>query len=296
MVTGTGLDPEGEAEVRALVATVAAGQDGDAPVDGHRRAAAAAGAPGTAVATARDGDGRLLAYAQAVRTDRRWALDLAAASGDAGAATSALRAALGVVAAGGGGEAYLWVPHATDADRAAVEAAGLAWDRDLFQMRRPLPVEDEPFAVETRPFVPGRDEAAWVAVNNRAFAWHPEQSGWTVAEVAEREAEAWFDPAGFLLHERDGRLAGFCWTKVHAKHDPPLGEIYVIAVDPDAGGRGLGRALTLAGLDHLAGRGLTVGMLYVDATNTPAVRLYERLGFTVHHVDRAFAAAVAAAS
>ncbi len=294
VVTGTGLDPAQHAEVRALVQ--AATRDGDGPVDGHRLSAAAAGKPGTAVVTARDAGGRLVAYAQAVRTDRRWDLDLAAAPGGVGAATDALRAGLGVVAAGGGGEAYLWVPHATDADRAAVETAGLAWDRDLFQMRRPLPVEGQPYEVETRAFVPGQDEAAWVAVNNRAFAWHPEQSGWTVEDVAAREAEGWFDPAGFLLHERDGRLAGFCWTKVHADHDPPLGEIYVIAVDPDAAGHGLGRALTLAGLDHLARRGLTVGMLYVDASNTPAVRLYERLGFTVHHVDRAFVAHVDAAS
>jgi mycothiol synthase len=89
-------------------------------------------------------------------------------------------------------------------------------------------------------------------------------------------------------------LAGFCWTKVHAEHDPPLGEIYVIAVDPDFGGRGLGRALTLRGLDHLARAGLHVGMLYVDASNEPATKLYAHLGFTLNHVDRAYTGDIAA--
>jgi mycothiol synthase len=294
VVTGKGLAGHEEAEVRALVAAVAAAQDGDAPVDGRRLVVAAAGGLGTATVTTRDAGGALVAYAQAVRSERRWDLDLAVAPDRPDVrrlAADVLGDALHAVDAGGGGPAYLWVPHATAAHAEAAQAAGLAWQRDLYQMRRPLPV-GEPYSVTTRPFVPGQDEAAWVEVNNRAFAWHPEQGGWSVEDVRRREAEPWFDPAGFLLHEEGGRLAGFCWTKVHAAHDPPLGEIYVIAVDPSAGGRGLGRELTLAGLDHLARRGVTVGMLYVDATNAPAVRTYDRLGFTVHHVDRAFAADV----
>jgi mycothiol synthase len=88
--------------------------------------------------------------------------------------------------------------------------------------------------------------------------------------------------------EVDGRIAGSCWTKVHAAHEPPLGEIYVISVDPDFHGRGWGRALTRDGLDWLASRGLTVGMLYVDAANAAAVSLYHSMGFVRHHVDRSY--------
>jgi mycothiol synthase len=154
----------------------------------------------------------------------------------------------------------------------------------------------EPWQLETRPFRPGRDDDAWLAVNNRAFHWHPEQGGWDAATLKAREAEEWFDPEGFLLHEEGGRLAGFCWTKVHADHDPPLGEIYVVAVDPDWQGTGLGRKLVLAGLDSLYHRGLTVGMLYVDATNRPALKLYIDLGFTIDHLDRAYVGDIPPAS
>ena len=119
---------------------------------------------------------------------------------------------------------------------------------------------------------------------------HPEH----LAALRERLAEPWVDLDGFVVHEHYGRMAGFCWTKVHADHDPVLGEIYVIAVDPDFHGMGLGKALTLAGLQWLHDeRGITTGNLYVDASNTSAVRLYEKLGFTLHHVDRAYSGDVA---
>ncbi len=209
-----------------------------------------------------------------------------------------IEAALGEVAVEGGGHVHWWVFEPTAAHDAVADAVGLRPGRRLHQMRVELPVH-QPFELTTRPFRPGADEDAWLAVNNRAFQWHPEQGGWTRETILARQTEAWFDPAGFLLHERDGQLAGFCWTKVHADHDPVLGEIYVIAVDPEFHGLGLGRALTLAGLDHLvqptADRpGVEVGMLYVDADNATAIGLYESIGFDIHRTDRAYVGDIAA--
>ena len=173
-------------------------------------------------------------------------------------------------------------------------------------MRRPLRA-----CRRSRPFPPGspcarsrpaHDEAAWLDLNRRAFAHHPEQGAWTAEDLALREREPWFDPDGFFLAERDGKLAGFHWTKIHgpadnedpaaAGHSAPgqgaIGEVYVVGVDPAGQGGGLGRALTLAGLRYLQSRGLPEVMLYVDEANTPAIRLYESLGFTHQGTDVMF--------
>ena len=140
-------------------------------------------------------------------------------------------------------------------------------------------------------------------MNNRAFGNHPDQGGWVAETLQRRMSEPWFDPAGFLLaFDADG-LAGFCWTKVHDAPDTPnapdaaarLGEIFVIGVDPDRQGTGLGRALVVAGLEYLATvRACTTGVLYVDAASRPALALYRALGFAVHRADRAYECEVSA--
>ncbi len=179
----------------------------------------------------------------------------------------------------------LWIRGATAGDDEAAWSHGFEPYRDLWQLRCRLPAE--PSGLATRAFsIDDLDE--FVAVNNRAFHWHPEQGGLTAADVRDRMAEPWFDADGFRLHHRDGRLAGFCWTKVHSDHDPPLGEIYVIALDPDFSGRGLGGPMTLAGLEWLSEHGLDTGMLYVESDNHPANAVYRRIGFEHHHTDRAY--------
>jgi len=244
-------------------------------------------------------------YAQLTRQDdgraHNWALEFVVdphhRDTDPTIGTTLVDTALAVVRAEGGGHVHLWVPKPGPEHDRIAEAVGLKRGRELRQLRRPLPVHlpvhpDGGPAPAVRPFRVGHDEASWLEVNNRAFNWHEEQGGWDSGTLADREAQPWFDPDGFLLHERDGRLAGFCWTKVHPDTEPPLGEIYVIAVDPDFRGLGLGRALAVAGLDWLASRGLGTAMLYVDGDNTPALHLYETLGFTVDHIDRAYTADV----
>jgi mycothiol synthase len=189
---------------------------------------------------------------------------------------------------------HLWAMQAGPADDDLARRHGFVPERDLLQMRVPLPLPPDVVAatrpVVTRPFVVGRDEEAWLETNNAAFAGHPEQGGWTRAQLAERLGADWVDLDGFLLaDDPDGAgLIGSCWTKVHRHHRPVLGEIYVVAVDPRHHGQGWGRSLTVAGLSWLAAHGTPVGMLYTDATNETAVALYRSLGFTVDHVDRSY--------
>lgn len=173
--------------------------------------------------------------------------------------------------------------------------------RELWRMRlvhdAGLPPAGMPSGYRLRTFVPGQDEQAWLAANAAAFADHAEQGAMTPGDLRARMEEDWFEPEGFLIAEaQDGSIAGFHWTKVHPAMKSPttgkhqaVGEVYVVGVVPAAQGTGLGRALTVAGIEHLRSRGLTAVMLYVDADNTAAVGLYRKLGFTRWDVDVMYA-------
>jgi mycothiol synthase len=206
-----------------------------------------------------------------------------------------------LAAAADGHVLRLWAHGDLPAAAALARAAGFDRFRALWQMRRSLrgPLDQPvlPAGRTLRTFAPGRDEDEWLSLNGRAFAKHPEQGGWTRHDLELREREPWFDPAGFFIAERGGQMAGFHWTKVHdpgsggarggrpPRNEQSLGEVYVVGVDPAEQGSGLGRALTLAGLQHLRDLGVAQAMLYVDEDNVPAIRMYEALGFTRAKVD-----------
>ncbi|WP_328915137.1 MULTISPECIES: mycothiol synthase [unclassified Streptomyces] len=188
----------------------------------------------------------------------------------------------------------VWAHGGHPAARHLAVQLGLKLFRELRQLRRPLDPEPAglpepvlPEGVTVRTFVPGQDDAAWLAVNAAAFAHHPEQGGLTQSDLDDRKAEPWFDPEGFFLAFRGSALAGFHWTKVH--EDEGAGEVYVVGIAPGAQGGGLGKALTAIGLRYLAReRGIRNAMLYVDADNAAAVAVYEGLGFSTYEVDLMF--------
>ena len=288
------------------LARAAADADGADPFSEHallslrRDATAPPGDIGTPVRhlLLRESDGTLAGYANLERSAGTGPAAAEFVVHPSGRRRGLGRSMVGTLVGSAAGGLEVWA-HGDHPSAAALGLdLGFERVRELWQMRRslagPLPEPEFPDGVVLRAFRPGSDDEAWLAVNRRAFADHPEQGQWTRSDLRVRMSEPWFDPAGFLLAvaERGGELLGFHWTKVHDEpgraDDPeggrprrpaPIGEVYVVGVDPAAHGAGLGRALTVAGLRHLRGRGLDRVMLFVDESNAPAVRLYRRLGF-----------------
>ncbi len=281
------------AEVDALLADVERA-DGLRPLSDHMWIdLREGGREGFAGLLAREpGHDHLVAYSQLSRGNGSWLVDVVVHPHHrydmAALGPDLLAAALDLVGDEGGGHVHWWVYEPTPIHQTIAKGADLRAGRTVQQMRTPLPIAAATHDVEVESFQPGRDEDEWLRVNNAAFADHPEQGGWTRDLLETRMAQPWFAPEHLLMHWRDGELAGFCWTKLHDDTDPVLGEIYIIAVDPRVAGRGLGRALTAAGLGHLHHAGARVGMLYVDAGNARAQAVYRSLGFAPHHVQQAF--------
>jgi mycothiol synthase len=208
-----------------------------------------------------------------------------------------------VVQLAGDQELSVWAHGDLPGSAELLTSRGFERARVLLQMRAGLAGLDTgsspalPEGVQVLPFRPGRDDEAWLRVNARAFAAHPEQGSWTAEDLRLRQAEPWFDPSGFLLAWRGepgagGTLLGSHWTKVHPPGDvlpdERVGEVYVLGIDPSAQGLGLGRALTDLGLAHLRSRGLRQVLLYVEEDNAAAVHLYESRGFRRFAVDVAW--------
>ncbi len=155
--------------------------------------------------------------------------------------------------------------------------------RHILKLHRSLlqPIEHIAHNYEFITFDPEVHANAWLELNNFIFAHHPDQGNWAMADLENRMHEPWFDPAGFFLCVHNGKIVGFCWTKIH--HDfvnqDPIGELYVIGVDPNESGRGIGKAVCTEGLIYLKEKGIKQAMLYVDEDNEAGKGLYKTLGF-----------------
>nr|WP_276611919.1 mycothiol synthase [Kineococcus vitellinus] len=249
----------------------------------------------------RDGAGTLVGYAQLVgRAPAAAGTGTADVEGELLVDPAARRRGHGRALLEAVGEAapasrvLLWSHGDTPGARALAASAGWRRERELLRMERPtaglaeLEVPALPPGVVVDAFRPGADDEAWTALNAAAFAGHPEQGRWSVQDLRLRLAEPWFDPSVMLLARAPGgALVGFCWMKV----EPAAAELYVLGTAPAHAGRGLGRALLVRGLRAVAARAdVPPGVeLYVDGDNAPALRLYERLGFTRAAVDVQYA-------
>ena len=122
---------------------------------------------------------------------------------------------------------------------------------------------------------------AWLDLNNKVFAHHIDQGNWAMADLENRMAEPWFDPQGFFLATQNGEIEGFVWTKIHQDlvNQDPVGELYVVGTAPEHHSRGIARALSVEAINYFVTKGLKHAMLYVDADNEKALKLYQSLGF-----------------
>jgi len=296
------LDEGALAEILALIATATA-IEGHAPVGEHKVSHLAVGARGWVGILAYDDD-RLVGYAH-TRWNPPGATPRMAAEvvvhpdwHDREVARHLLRETREVLARAGGGLLYLWVHWVEDPQATLAFAMGFRIERELAFMARSLTERPQapilPAGVGVRVYRPGRDDAAFLAVNNAAFLGHPENGGWSEADLAERTSLDWFDPAGLLMAWRGDELLGFHWTKWH-RHDEepsahePVGEVYVLGIAPAAQGLGLGRALLRAGLAHLHARGCRRVVLYVDNAGKGARRLYTSEGFGTESLEVCYA-------
>jgi len=261
-------------------------EDGQPPLSEHKYASLTGERLSGAGFVVED-DGSVVGYLHLLESKRSGTFELEIAVGSAESdfiRERLLEVALEHVRGLRGDEVHAWVYQGGSSR--SLENLGFERVRTLHQMRVQLPVETSPIppGIAFREFDQA-DEEAFLDLNNRAFRGHFDAGNWSTEDLSERQAYEWFDPAGVRMGWEGSRLVAVCWTK---QHPGGFGEIYLIASDPDRRGSGFGRAAALEGLRFLNEAGSGVGMLYVEASNDGALRLYEQLGFKKHHTDLAY--------
>lgn len=189
----------------------------------------------------------------------------------------------------------IWTHHASTAATGLAQTHGMRISRELWQMALRLDSVsprhrsvEVPTDLRLRSFQAGSDEAELVGLVREAFADHPENSAFDAEDLATRAALPWFDPSVILLAEdaASGEGLGLHWMKLDP--EPGVGEVYILAVQPRAQGRGVGRILLLAGLEEMRRRAMKLSFLYVEAENEPAIALYRQAGFRHEHLDTCY--------
>ena len=124
------------------------------------------------------------------------------------------------------------------------------------------------------------------------FKNHPEQGNWELSDLNIRLKEEWFDNKSFFIAEYRNLMIGSIWIKTHSsnklsltKNSRQIGEIYQVAVDPDFQGRGLGKRLIIIANNYLISKGFKNSILYVDESNSSALKLYSSIGFKTSNKD-----------
>ncbi len=129
------------------------------------------------------------------------------------------------------------------------------------------------------------EEDRLTQIQNRSFAGTWGYNLNTVEEIIYRVNLSNCSPEDVVLtYDRD-KVIGYCWTEITYEGEAGIGErkgrIFMLGVDPDYRGRGVGKRVLLAGLAHLKSKGLRVAELTVDSDNKVACALYRSVGFEV---------------
>ena len=117
-------------------------------------------------------------------------------------------------------------------------------------------------------------------------AFYPDN--WRVSQHKAVEDVCVADDTNVWVAIAAGSTVGFVAVKLHSESS--MGEIYMIAVDPDFQGQGIGTALMEFALNWMKDAGMSVAMVETggDPGHAPARRTYEKMGFGLFPVARYF--------